>query len=267
MRASTKRRRPAVGGLSPPAFGWCGNQTLVAVRIEPARTRGFPLGSGPGSGSAPVSEGPRGRRFHPLALAETLAAAAAGPGRSGGLPADLGQLVAPFGRPSRAAGVEAVAGAAPGVGVEDGGPPAGPEPPPAAPPSSRPHNWPGATTGASDGGSTSGSRSPARTRPRRRPTARRPPGAEDLAGAREAPVAPRHPPSASRRGDGGRDSLPSSGRARLTGIRVKPARRVPRREAGKPARGRHRRAGPDRGVVRRGEERRGAALRIWRMRS
>ena len=34
-------------------------------------------------------------------------------------------------------------------------------------------------------------------------------------------------------------------KARLTEIRVKAARRVPRREAGKPARGRHRRTGPD----------------------
>ena len=69
----------------------------------------------------------------------------------------------------------------------------GPEPPPPAPPSSRPHNRPGAATAASGSGSMSRPTSPARTRPRRLQRAGRPPGTEDLDGAREAPVAPCYP--------------------------------------------------------------------------
>ncbi len=50
----------------------------------------------------------------------TPASAAAAPGRSGGLPADVDELVAPLGCSDRAAGVEAVevAAAAPAAGVE-----------------------------------------------------------------------------------------------------------------------------------------------------
>ena len=50
----------------------------------------------------------------------TAASAAAAPSGSGGLPADVAELAAPLGRPSRAAGVVAVevAAPAPAAGVE-----------------------------------------------------------------------------------------------------------------------------------------------------
>ena len=128
-----------------------------------------------------------------LRTSGTAVAAAATPGGSGGLAADIDALAASLGHPGRTAGVAVeVAAAAPGDVVE-----------------TEASSWPGTAagsdvepdvqpdqagaTGASASGSTSRPTSPARTRSRRLQPARRPPGAEDLDGAREAPVAAGRP--------------------------------------------------------------------------
>ena len=87
-----------------------------------------PNGGGPAGerlGSAPKGTARRPPRASRPALREffapgTPASAAASPGGSGGLPADVAELAKTLGRPGRAAGVEAVevAAAAPPAGVE-----------------------------------------------------------------------------------------------------------------------------------------------------
>ena len=85
-----------------------------------------PNGGGAGGvspGSAPKGNAPRSPRASRPALRGffapgTPASAAAAPGGSGGPPADVDELAATLGRPSRAAGVEVVAAATPAAGVE-----------------------------------------------------------------------------------------------------------------------------------------------------
>ena len=82
-----------------------------------------PAGERPGSArernaaGSPRASRPALRRFF---APETPASAAAAPGGSGGPPADVDELAAPLGRPSRAAGVVTAELAAPGppAGVE-----------------------------------------------------------------------------------------------------------------------------------------------------
>ena len=116
-------------------------------------SRLIPNGRGPAGdrpGSAPernAAGSPRAsrtgvRRFF---APGTPASAAAAPGGSGGLPADIDELAATLDRPSHAAGgiTVAVAAAATADIDETEAPPPGPEPPPPDPTSSRPHNRPG----------------------------------------------------------------------------------------------------------------------------
>ena len=108
-----------------------------------------PVGEWPGSIPArtaarpPRASGPALRRF--FAPGQSAAATPA-PGGSGGLPADIDKLAAPFGRPTRAAGDVAVevAAAAPAAGVDTEassrpGTAAGPDVEPDAQPARRVH--------------------------------------------------------------------------------------------------------------------------------